>query len=345
MTTEMTEQLLGWYNRCGRTFVFRGTHDPYRVWLSEIMLQQTRTESVTPYYERFLQLFPDVQALAAASEETVLRAWQGLGYYSRARNLHRAARQIVAECGGQFPGTAEGLRRLPGIGPYTAAAIASIAFGEPVPSMDGNLIRVFARYTDEPGDVTQPDVLTRLTDEARRHMPEDRPGDYNQALMDVGATICTPGTPDCAVCPLRDGCRAGQAGHAELRPVLPKKAPPKAVPLNVLIIFHSGRVFMQMRTETLLKGMYVFPLSDKAPGQALRALGLSGEPFRVGEARHVFTHRVWEMTLWAVHVEDVPAALEASFFTPEQMDALPIPVAMRAACAFARKELGHEGQT
>ena len=332
--------LLGWYDENGRSFVFRGTKDPYRVWLSEIMLQQTRTESAGPYYERFLSRFPDVAALAAADEESVLCCWQGLGYYTRARNLHKAAKMVVSDFGGAFPRTAEALRTLPGVGAYTAAAVASIAFGECVPSMDGNLIRVFSRLTDEAEDASQPATVQRLAEEAKRLMPQDRPGDYNQALMDLGATVCTPGTPDCSACPIQAYCLAAQAGHPETRPVLPRKAPPICVPLNLLMIFGHGRVYLRQRREALLKGMYVFALSEDPPEQALNALGLTGaEIVPAGEARHVFTHRVWEMTLWAVHIDHIPPALEPTFYTPEQMDALPVPTAMRAACAYVRKEL------
>ena len=333
-------RLLGWYDRQGRSFVFRGTKDPYRVWLSEIMLQQTRTESVVPYYERFLRRFPDVQALAAADEEEVLRCWQGLGYYSRARNLHRAARQITREYGGAFPRTAEALRALPGVGPYTAAAVASIAFGEPVPAMDGNLIRVFARVTDERGDAGGPAVLRRLTDAARGLMPPDRPGDYNQALMDLGATVCTPGTPDCAACPVREYCLARRAGDPEALPVLPRKRPPKPIALNVLVILHDQRVYMRQRREALLKGMYVFALSESAPDEALAALGFRDASIGyAGEARHVFTHRVWEMRLWTARVPGVPPALAGDFYTLAQLESLPIPTAMRAALILAQKEL------
>ncbi len=334
---------MAWYDSCRRSFAFRGPKDPYRVWLSEIMLQQTRTESVVPYYERFLARFPTVADLAGAEEEDVLRCWQGLGYYTRARNLHKAAKTVMSAYGGQFPRTAEALRVLPGIGPYTAAAIASIAFDEPVPAMDGNLIRVFSRRTDEAEDASRPETVRRLAAEARQLMPEDRPGDYNQALMDLGATVCTPGTPDCAACPVREGCLAADRGRPEERPVMPRKAPPRAVELNVLMIFWQDRVYMKLRKEALLRGMYVFALSEDAPEQALTALGLPGARVeRAGEARHVFTHRVWDMTLWAVHVSDVPPALVSDFYTLTQLDALPIPAAMRAACGIVRKELINE---
>ncbi len=343
--SRFAQALLDWYDRCGRSFVFRGTKDPYRVWLSEIMLQQTRTESVPAYYERFLAAFPDVRALAAAEEQEVLRCWQGLGYYSRARNLLKCARTVVNDHGGVFPGTSAALRQLPGIGPYTAAAIAAIAFNERAPAMDGNLIRVFARYTDEAEDAAQPATLRKLTEAALSVMPGDRPGDFNQALMDLGATVCTPGTPDCARCPIRDDCRAARAGTADLRPVLRRKRPPTPVNMAVVLVLHQGRIYLRPRTEALLRGMYVFALSEHGPDQALRDIGLPPLPVRyLGEARHVFTHRVWNMTICAAYPEEVPAALTSCLYTADEMSALPMPVAMRAARELALKELKHDHQ-
>ena len=343
MPESFSQRLLAWYDSSARVFSFRGTKDPYRVWISEIMLQQTRTESVTPYYEHFLSTFPDIHTLAAAGEEDVLRCWQGLGYYSRARNLHKAAQIIVQEYGGRFPRTAEELRKLPGIGPYTAAAVASIAFDEPVPAMDGNLIRVFSRITDESEDATQPAVLGRLTETARAEMPADRPGDYNQALMDLGATICTPGTPDCARCPVLAECLASASGQAENRPVLPHRSVPKTVAMTVVMIFWNGKVYLQMREASLLKGMYVFALGEATAEQILKTLGFPSETaVHVGEARHVFTHRIWEMDLWTAHVEKVPDELIPHFYTPDQLERLPIPTAMRTALIHVRKELNHE---
>ena len=188
--------LLAWYDAHGRVLPFRGTKDPYRIWLSEIMLQQTRTETVGAYYTRFLARFPDVFALADAPEQDVLKCWEGLGYYSRARNLHKAAKQVAQQYHGSFPADLDALRALPGVGDYTAAAVASIAFDLPAPAMDGNLTRVLSRFHGVREDVGMPSVKRRLLDLAQGDMPPVRCGDFNQALMDLGATVCIPGTPD-----------------------------------------------------------------------------------------------------------------------------------------------------
>ncbi|MBQ3305268.1 MAG: A/G-specific adenine glycosylase, partial [Clostridia bacterium] len=197
--------LLAWYDHSARSLPWRGERAPYRIWLSEVMLQQTQAETVKGYYARFLTAYPDVAALAAADEQAVLKLWEGLGYYSRARNLHAAARIVAGELGGAFPDSAEGLRRLPGIGPYVANAIASIAYGEPVPALDGNQARVLSRVLAWEEIVRTPfDLLSPAT----ALMDRVRPGDYNQALMDLGAAVCTPKSPKCDACPVAGHCRA-----------------------------------------------------------------------------------------------------------------------------------------
>ncbi len=336
--------LLGWYDQNRRVFAFRGTRDPYRVWVSEIMLQQTRTETAEGYYIRFLELFPDVSALARAPEEQVLKAWEGLGYYSRARNLHKAAK-IVAERGGVFPHTAAELAALPGIGPYTAAAIASIAFDEPVPAMDGNLSRVLSRLHLVDEDITVPSVRRRLYELGRALMPERRASDVNQALMDLGATICLPGTPDCPACPLRRHCRAFAEGEPEALPLMPQKKPPKEVPLAVVLLRRGGSIFVTRRNEALLKGLYVYLLIENAQSpedvlKRLKALGVRPAAFKeIGQARHVFTHRVWQMRIYLADVPDGEAPAEGLWVSAEGMDALPFPTAMRAAKALAKEQL------
>lgn len=335
MEQSFSQLVLDWYDQNKRVLSFRGTKDPYRVWLSEIMLQQTRTVTAEGYYERFLRRFPDVCSLAQAPEEEVLKLWEGLGYYSRARNLLKAARVVTEQYGGQFPADVNLLRRLPGVGPYTAAAVASIAFGLAEPAIDGNLTRVLARTQGIREDVTLPSVQKRLTETARSLIPSDRPGDFNQALMDLGAGVCVPGTPDCENCPLRDLCDARAAGDMEQLPLQPQKAPPRAVRLNVLIILWEDRVYLTPRKEGLLNGLYVFYLTEDTPSAALRRLHLSTHAKEAGNARHVFTHRVWEMKLYVCRVQSVPKELEPCFYTLDEMNALPVPTAMRAAKAVA----------
>ncbi len=340
----ITTDLLRWYDRNKRSFSFRGTCDPYRIWVSEIMLQQTRTETAEGYYIRFIEQFPDVFALARAEEEQVLKAWEGLGYYSRARNLHKTA-GILAERGGRFPGTAAELEALPGIGPYTAAAIASIAYDEPVPAMDGNLNRVLSRLYLVEEDISMPSVRRRLYELGRGLMPVPRAGDMNQALMDLGATVCLPGTPDCAACPLTANCRAYREGEPELLPVMPQKKPPKDIPMAVILLRHQGRVFVTRRSEALLNGLYVFYLLEHRDNPAdvlkhLKSRGIRPENLsEIGRARHIFTHRIWHMTIYLADVPDDAMPCEGLWASAADMDALPFPTAMRAAKDLAKRFL------
>ena len=328
--------LLSWYDANRRALPFRGTKDPYRIWVSEIMLQQTRTETVSAYYLRFLNRFPDVFALADAPEEDVLKCWEGLGYYSRARNLHKAAKVITEKYHGAFPADLDLLRGLPGVGDYTAAAVASIAFDLPAPAMDGNLTRVLSRFHGIREDVDIPSVKHRLAELGREDMPDIRCGDFNQALMDLGATVCTPGTPDCEACPLRSLCSAYQAGDAEALPIKAAAKPPKDVAMAVALITCRGRVWMNQRKETLLKNLWVYHLTENCESRpeaekAIRNLGLRASfQMELGKARHVFTHRVWNMTLYHYEAESMDCK-EGRFVTLNEMNALPIPTAMKAA--------------
>lgn len=241
MRETISALLLAWYDQNARTLPWRGIHDPYRTWVSETMLQQTRVETVRGYYERFLSRFPDVAALAAADEADVLKLWEGLGYYSRARNLHQAARQVMRDFGGEMPREVAQLRQLKGIGAYTAGAIASIAFDARVPAVDGNVIRVASRVMGIRENVGIPSVRRELEEKVDSLVPAARPGDFNQALMDLGAAVCVPGTPNCDICPLRAHCDAYDAGDAEDLPVLPQKNPPKPFDWDVLLIFPARK--------------------------------------------------------------------------------------------------------
>ena len=339
--------LLAWYDQHRRTLPFRGTKDPYRIWVSEIMLQQTRTETVAGYYTRFIDRFPDVFALADAPEEDVLKCWEGLGYYSRARNLHKAAKAVTEQYGGKFPADLEKLRALPGVGDYTAAAVASIAFNIPAPAMDGNLTRVLSRFHGIRQDVDIPAVKRRLADLGREDMPDTRCGDFNQALMDLGATVCTPGTPDCEACPLRPLCNAYHEGDAETLPIKAAAKPPKEIQMAVALITCQGRIWMNQRKETLLKNLWVYHLTENDENRqdmekAIKALGIRASyTSGLGSARHIFTHRVWNMTLY--HFEAASAECrEGRFVTLNEMNALPIPTAMKAAKEQAAKLLTPE---
>lgn len=347
MPERIASLLLVWYDRHARILPWREIHDPYRTWVSETMLQQTRVETVIGYYDRFLQRFPTVADLAAAPEDDVLKMWEGLGYYSRARNLHKGAKQVMAEHDGWIPSDPEQLRRISGIGPYTAGAIASIAFDRPVPAVDGNVIRVVSRLRGIRENVGIPTVRRMLEAEAAALVPEERPGDFNQAVMDLGATICTPGTPACERCPLQSECDAYAAGDAEELPVLPRKNPPKVLDYAVCLIFSGDRVLMRQRTEAMLRGLWVFPMVDDKP--TLRQLPAAVRKLTklsvanvqpAGEAKHVFTHQVWQMQLYTMSVpENALAPAGYSFIPAEEMVDLAIPTAVKAAVKAVHQHL------
>ena len=298
--------LLLWYDRLGTELPWRGARDPYHVWLSEIMLQQTQIETVKPYYARFLATYPTVEALAAAPLDDVLKLWEGLGYYSRARNLHRAAQQIAAT---GFPQTVEGLLELSGVGRYTAGAIASIAFGVHAPVLDGNVIRVFSRLLDLPDDVTQESTKTKLWQIAEDWLPVDRVGDYNQALMDLGRLICQPRAPLCQECPIRAHCRAFANSTQTERPVKAPKAKTPHYEVAAGIIWNArGQILIAQRPlDGLLGGLWEFPGGKQEAGKSLpeclrrelrEELAIEVE---VGElftqVNHAFTH--FKITLHA----------------------------------------------
>lgn len=270
----LPSRLLSWYRRNKRTLPWRDQlrADPYAVWVSEIMLQQTRVETVTPYFERWMRIFPDVRALADASEKDVLNAWEGLGYYSRVRNLHKAAGIVTDQHSGEIPRDLDELRKLPGIGRYTVGAIASIAFNMDAAALDGNIKRVYARLFDvnEPADSPAGEkILWKLADE---NLPKGQAGDYNQALMDLGATICVPKNPRCLICPIMELCKARQNGTQEQRPVMkPKKAVPHYVHAAGVIIKRGKVLLSQRPSKGLLGGMWEFP-NGRVNGDPAREL-------------------------------------------------------------------------
>lgn len=348
--TKTAEMLLGWYDVHARKLPWRGIHDPYRTWVSETMLQQTRVETVLSYYDRFLQRFPTVQALAEAPEADVLKMWEGLGYYRRARNLHRGAQQVVQEFGGRIPDTVEALRKIHGVGDYTAGAIASIAYDVPTPAVDGNVIRVVSRLKDLRENVGVPSVKRRLTAMAAELVPEERPGDFNQALMDLGARICVPGTPSCEQCPFMQVCDACREGDAEDLPVLPRKNPPRSIDYDLCLIFSGDKVLMRQRTETMLQGLWVYPVleehhdADVLPEMLRRKLGLMVTNVQpAGDAKHIFTHQIWQMKLYIMQTAADASAPEGwRFVTLPEMKALTLPTAIKAAAKIVQETLAQE---
>ena len=307
--------LLQWYDSSARVLPWREDPTPYRVWVSEIMLQQTRVEAVKPFYQRFLEAFPTVEALAAAPEDKLLKMWEGLGYYNRVRNLQRAAQVVVERYGGQVPASFEELRALPGIGEYTAGAIASIAFQLPVPAVDGNVLRVISRVLARSDNILDPKVKRRMEGEIREILPQ-RVGDFNQSLMELGAMVCLPGgPPKCLVCPLRNLCRGYAQGVAEELPVKTKPKPRKKQARTLFLLFsQEGRVALRRRPEQgLLAGLWELPGTEGALSREEAAAWLAAQGVPVGElspgpeAKHVFSHVEWHMGSWvAQNVEEVP---------------------------------------
>lgn len=306
----LAEKLLHWYDQNARDLPWRNHPDPYAVWVSEIMLQQTRVETVIPYFQKWMAAFPTIQSLAAAGEQQVLSLWEGLGYYSRARNLHRAAKIVASQHNGRLPASAAELQKMPGIGRYTAAAIASMAFGQDIATLDGNLKRVFARLFNlqEPAD--SPPGEAALWALSEQHLPPGRAGDYNQALMDLGATICLPKKPLCLLCPLGELCQARALGIQEQRPVMkPKAALPHKFKIAAVIVM-DGKVLLAKRPDSgLLAGLWEFPAvelgadSPEALSPALEAeYRLGVRPLaRLAEVHHAYTH--FRLTEWAYRCE------------------------------------------
>jgi A/G-specific adenine glycosylase len=309
---DIVRRLLAWYDAGHRDLPWRRTDDPYRIWLAEVMLQQTRVETAVPYYQRFVERFPTVEALADASIDEVLALWAGLGYYSRARNLHAAAGQIATEHGGAVPEDPKALRALPGVGRYTAGAILSIAFGQPAPILDGNVTRVLCRLFRIRQRPKAPRTQKRLWRLAEELVPEDRPGDFNQALMEFGARLCRPKAPQCGTCPLGDLCGAFAYGE---QLDLPRRPKPKTLPhydVPVGIIWRRGRLLIAKRPlDAMLGGLWEFPGGKVEEGetfeQALRreireetALEVTVGA-RLLSCRHAYSH--FRITLHAYHCE------------------------------------------
>jgi A/G-specific adenine glycosylase len=341
----LPEALLAWYRPRRRALPWRRTRDPYAIWVSEVMLQQTRVETAIPYYHRFLERFPTVGALAGADLQDVLKAWEGLGYYTRARNLHRAAGEVASRHGGRLPDDPDALRALPGFGPYMTGAVASIAFGRPEPVVDGNVVRVLTRLFAIPGVPAETPTRKRLWRLARRLVPREGAGDHNQALMELGATVCTPRAPDCGACPLAGPCRARARGTPTS---FPAKAARRAVPhhdIAVGIVSRDGRLLLVRRPASgLLGGLWEFPGGRVAQGERPEAavarqlrerFGLPVRPVApLAPVFHAFTHR--RVTLHPFTCEGDGGPVVPSYHTDHRwvpadaLDGLALPRAHRA---------------
>lgn len=344
--------LLKWYDRNRRKLPWREEPTPYRVWVSEIMLQQTRVEAVKPYFQRFMEVLPDIGALAGAQEDMLLKLWEGLGYYSRVRNLQRAAVQIMEEHGGRMPQDYESLKKLCGIGSYTAGAIASIAFGQAVPAVDGNVLRVIARLLADDGDVSDPAVKKRVEEMLLPVMPANRPGDFNQALMELGATVCLPnGTPRCGECPWFGVCRAGSEGTWSQYPKKGAKKPRKIEKKTILVIKDGKHAAIRKRPSGgLLAGLYEFPSMEGHAAREdvlswLKQQGVSAVRIEsLPSAKHIFTHKEWHMIGYCVLVDELePMKKDRKllFVEPQETEErYPIPSAFAAYTQYLNIKTG-----
>lgn len=313
----LVEPALTWYQEKKRILPWRQNRDPYAIWVSEIMLQQTRVEAVIPYYHRFMKELPDIADLAGCPEDQLLKLWEGLGYYNRVRNMQKAAQVILEEYDGRMPASYEQIVQLPGIGPYTAGAIASIAFGEKVPAVDGNVLRIICRVCEDDSDILKETTKKRVASALQEVMP-DSPGEFNQALMEIGALLCIPnGTPRCEVCPWEAVCRSGRSGRYSEIPVK-KKAKQRRIEQRTILIIRDGeKILLHKRPNRgLLAGLYEPPnlegvWSEEEVLEFVRRQQLDPLHIQVlPEAKHIFSHVEWDMIGFMIRVSDVESFQE-----------------------------------
>lgn len=348
----ITEPLLSWFEGHARVLPWREEPTPYRVWVSEIMLQQTRVEAVKPYFEHFVTALPDIESLAECDEEALLKLWEGLGYYNRVRNMQIAARTVMEEYGGQLPADYRQLLTLKGIGHYTAGAIASIAYQIPVPAVDGNVLRVISRVTADESDIMKQSVRTEMEKALQEIMPKDRAGAFNQALMELGATVCLPnGAPLCEQCPWKKFCRAKEQQSFDRIPVKSKAKPRKIEEKTVFVIRIGDKVVLNKRPDKgLLAGMYEFP---NVPGHLTEEEALKWAkkhriaPIRIQPlepAKHIFSHVEWHMIGYVIRVDEWEQTDDSLLFVDvkETEEKYPIPAAFLAYTRYMRIRLGNE---
>jgi len=331
---EFREALLSWYRREKRDLPWRRTSNPYYIWVSEVMLQQTRVDTVIPYYERFITSFPTMEALAGAEENDLLKMWEGLGYYSRARNLQAGVREVVSNYGGEVPSNRTEISTLKGVGPYTAGAVLSIAYGVPEHAVDGNVMRVISRLLLIKEDIAIPRTKKIFETVVMDLIDQEDPSSFNQGLMELGATICTP-KPKCLLCPVRDFCLAFQEGRQEELPVKTKKTKMKIIPVASFAIQNNkGEWLMRQRpSKGLLASLWEFPMiervEDKTPQEMVSehfGIELKGI-VDILTFKHIFSHLTWEMKSFGARIEKtdmIPGGYQ--FFTAEEVEALPKPV-------------------
>ena len=351
--SQVVEPVVEWYRKNRRELPWRNLDDPYRIWVSEIMLQQTRVEAVKPFYTRFLEALPTVSDLANVEEDKLLKLWEGLGYYNRVRNMQKAAQQIVVEYGGEFPRDYEQIRKLKGIGNYTAGAISSFAFGFPKPAVDGNVLRVISRITGSYDDIMKASTKTKVEEELAEVIPEDAAGDFNQGLIELGAIVCVPnGAPKCDTCPLAQICYAKQNGVQDELPVK-SKAKDRRVEKRTVFIFKDGEnVAIRKRPKKgLLAGLYELPnvagvISQEEAIAYSKSIGLA--PIRIkplGEAKHIFSHVEWQMVGYSIRVDELQNSCKEDmlFIHPEEVEhEYPIPAAFEKYVKYVNVKIGQE---
>ena len=348
---QIAGSLLDWFDQNARILPWRDEPTPYRVWVSEIMLQQTRVEAVKPFYQRFMEALPDIQTLAECSEEKLLKLWEGLGYYNRVRNLQTAACTVMEEYGGELPDDYQELQKLKGIGSYTAGAVASIAYGKMAPVVDGNVLRVISRITLSREDILKQSVKRNMEQEIMRIMPADRPGAFNQALMELGAMVCVPnGEPHCEVCPLSRFCLAKKMHAIGEIPVKKTKKPRRIEEKTVLIIRDGEHLAIRKRPKKgLLSGLYELPNTEGHLNQDeaiawVKEKGFSPIRIRTLEAaKHIFSHVEWHMTAYLVLIEETQETGEFLFVEPQKTEEkYPVPAAFAAYSRYMEIKLGQE---
>ncbi len=352
---QLVDPLLNWFDQSARVLPWREKPTPYHVWVSEIMLQQTRVEAVKPYYDRFLQRLPDVESLAAVSDDELLKLWEGLGYYNRARNLKKAANQVLEEYQGIIPSSKEQLLSLAGIGSYTAGAIASIAYDQAVPAVDGNVLRVISRVLANTEDILDPKTKKKFEELVEQIIPKERPGAFNQALMELGAMVCVPnGEPKCNECPWNSFCEAKKQNLIDCIPHKASKKPRTIEKKTVLLLQDENRLALRKRPDKgLLAGMYEFPCVDGqlTKQEVIEYLHKSGidviriEPLL--DAKHIFTHKEWHMRGYAVRVDELQdSEAKKGFLFVDRMEIekdYPIPSAYSAYYRYMNMKLGPDG--
>lgn len=352
MLEEIVVPLLEWYDKQARVLPWRSKPTPYRVWVSEIMLQQTRVEAVKPYFARFMKELPTVKKLAACPEEELLKLWEGLGYYNRVRNMQKAAQILVKENKGELPAQFDNLLKLPGIGKYTAGAISSIAFGIPVPAVDGNVLRVITRITADERDIAKDSVKQSIAKDIQEIIPMRRAGDFNQALIELGAIVCVPNGPaKCSECPVSHLCEANRQNIVQ---ELPKKAPkkPRTIEKKTVLLMKDGeKVAIRKRPKKgLLAGLYELPnvegeISEDEALEIVKSYNLV--PLfieKLEDSKHIFTHKEWHMTGYVIRVEELEGDAPGLLFVDREKaeKEYPIPAAFAAYTKYMKIFLGNK---